>query len=299
MRHLIYLVFFLIPVTANCDPYYLSHCYPLDYNCAAYIRLYLASEGGYAQLYAGGDGYLSYGTQGGGNIFEVVGNRTVRKVANNGKVELNYDSNDAYRTHDMSMMDDRDRIKIGGGKDTDTASGARIMLHGNLNNAAHGQAVMSAGATSSYLGNADTQVSAPAMILETRGPWDIFQRTDDKTRFRLRGRDPGDGSAGKAGDLVGDPTHGGSVVLTNPTAGLSLRKTSNSRLNTVSLTAGSATVANTSVTDNTIIFLSGTSESGTPGRLRIASQTAGQGFVIASSSNQDTSTVSYLLIESN
>jgi len=55
-------------------------------------------------------------------------------------------------------------------------------------------------------------------------------------------------------------------------------------------------VVNTSVTANTVIFLSLATAGGTTGALSSV-PTAGVGFVINSSSATDTSTVNYLLIE--
>lgn len=61
----------------------------------------------------------------------------------------------------------------------------------------------------------------------------------------------------------------------------------------VTLAAGTATVANTSITANSIIRLFNYAVAGTPGALYIASKTAGTGFTIASTSGTDTSSVRY------
>ena len=64
----------------------------------------------------------------------------------------------------------------------------------------------------------------------------------------------------------------------------------------VVLTGGTATVSNSLVTANSIINLTHQNTSGTLGHLYISSKTAGTSFTITSTSNTDTSTVSYLII---
>ena len=67
---------------------------------------------------------------------------------------------------------------------------------------------------------------------------------------------------------------------------------------TAAMTAGSITVSTTAVTASSIILLTANTLGGTPGTLSapVASITAGVSFVITSSSNSDTSTVNYLII---
>jgi len=65
---------------------------------------------------------------------------------------------------------------------------------------------------------------------------------------------------------------------------------------TATLVAGTVTVANTSVTANSLVFLTVTLPGGTVGYLSVA-VTAGTGFVITSSSALDTSTVGYIVVD--
>ena len=64
----------------------------------------------------------------------------------------------------------------------------------------------------------------------------------------------------------------------------------------VALVAGAATVATTSVTANSLIYLSRTSLGGAAGFLDISAINAGEDFSIASASGTDTSTVAWLII---
>lgn len=73
----------------------------------------------------------------------------------------------------------------------------------------------------------------------------------------------------------------------------------NPRRGTAVLSAGAATVANTSVTANSQILLTSQIDGGTPGFLRVSARTAGTGFTITSSSGTDTSTVAYEINEPN
>lgn len=79
--------------------------------------------------------------------------------------------------------------------------------------------------------------------------------------------------------------------------GLRVAEGSNAKQGTAALTAGSAVVANTSVTATSRIFLTSNADGGTPGWLRVSARTAGTSFTITSSSGTDTSTVAYQIFE--
>ena len=88
-------------------------------------------------------------------------------------------------------------------------------------------------------------------------------------------------------------------TLSLPTSGSGLRVTegSNCKQGTATLAAGTVTVANTSVTANSRIFLTGQADGGTPGFVRVSSRVPGTSFTITSSSGTDTSTVAYEIFE--
>lgn len=79
--------------------------------------------------------------------------------------------------------------------------------------------------------------------------------------------------------------------------GLRIKEGANAKQGTAVLVAGVVTVANTSVTANSRIFLGGAVPGGTPGGLFVSAVTAGTGFTIKSTSGGDTSTVAYLIVE--
>ncbi len=89
----------------------------------------------------------------------------------------------------------------------------------------------------------------------------------------------------------------GTVSVINTGSGIRVAEGSNAKQGTVTLVAGSATVANTNVTANSRIFLTSQVDGGTPGFLRVSTRTAGTSFTITSSSNTDTSTVAYEIFE--
>jgi hypothetical protein len=78
---------------------------------------------------------------------------------------------------------------------------------------------------------------------------------------------------------------------------VSIKDGTNYRMGQAVLVAGTLVVSNTSVTASTRIFLSHANTSGTLGHLYVSAQSAGTSFTITSSSNLDTSTVNWLLIE--
>jgi hypothetical protein len=153
------------------------------------------------------------------------------------------------------------------------------------------------------------------------------QGTDSSDRFRLRGDgrlDWGPGTATRdtnlyrsgVGALTTDTffamgsgqSNGAFAVFGNTAAslnigsaggGITIKSGTNARIGTATLAAGTATVANTSITANTRILLTSNTDGGTPGWLRVSAKTNGTSFVITSSSNTDTSTVAWLLVESS
>lgn len=79
--------------------------------------------------------------------------------------------------------------------------------------------------------------------------------------------------------------------------GFRASEAANGRQGVATLAAGTATVANTSVTANSRIFLTSQSDGGTAGFLRVSARAAGTSFTITSSSGTDTSTVAYEIFE--
>lgn len=69
------------------------------------------------------------------------------------------------------------------------------------------------------------------------------------------------------------------------------------RSGTAVLAAGTVVVALTTVTANSRILLTSQVDGGTPGFLRVTARVAGVSFTITSSSNLDTSTAAYLVVE--
>lgn len=89
----------------------------------------------------------------------------------------------------------------------------------------------------------------------------------------------------------------GQISLQIAGRGLSVKEGANCKQGTATLVAGSVTVANTSVTANSRIFVTSQADGGTPGFLRVSARVAGTSFTITSSSGTDTSTVAYFITE--
>lgn len=73
--------------------------------------------------------------------------------------------------------------------------------------------------------------------------------------------------------------------------------TTDARMGTAVLVAGTKTVNTTGVTANSRIFLTVQATGGTAGLLSIGTKTAGTSFVINSASGADTSTVAWMIVE--
>lgn len=96
---------------------------------------------------------------------------------------------------------------------------------------------------------------------------------------------------------TGAVTAGGNMDVTAAGSGLRVAEGSNAKQGTATLTAGTVTVANTSVTANSRIFLTGQVLGGTAGGLNVTSRTAGTSFVVTSTNAADTSTFAYEILE--
>jgi hypothetical protein len=120
------------------------------------------------------------------------------------------------------------------------------------------------------------------------------------------------GITGTAAAISGAGSIGTAYVTTGPvdvqTAGQGLsisnagaQQGTNCKIGTGSLSAGggAGTVANTSVTANSYIFVTDTEAGGVTnlGALAVISQSAGTNFVVKSSSATDTSTFNYFIVE--
>jgi hypothetical protein len=89
----------------------------------------------------------------------------------------------------------------------------------------------------------------------------------------------------------------GNLLIQKAGAGLRIKEGANAKMGTATLVAGAATVANTSITASSRIFLTSQADGGTPGWLRVSARVAGTSFTITSSDALDTSTVAYLILE--
>lgn len=87
------------------------------------------------------------------------------------------------------------------------------------------------------------------------------------------------------------------IVAAGLGRGFKIKEGSNARMGTATLTAGTVTVSNTSVTANTRIFTGMKTPLGTVGASFVSAVSAGVGFTIKSTSSTDTSVVSYVLLE--
>lgn len=88
-----------------------------------------------------------------------------------------------------------------------------------------------------------------------------------------------------------------SLKLGTAGGGIGIAEGANARMGVATLVGGTVTVANTSVTANTRVFLTAQTSGAAPGALRVSARTAGTSFTVTSSSGTDTSQFAYLLVE--
>ena len=89
----------------------------------------------------------------------------------------------------------------------------------------------------------------------------------------------------------------GNLVAGTAGNGLVIRTGNNARIGLATLIGGTITIANTSYTANSRLFLTMVSPGGSPGFPYLGSSTPGVNFVIASTSGTDTSTYAWMLVE--
>ena len=89
----------------------------------------------------------------------------------------------------------------------------------------------------------------------------------------------------------------GGVDVNLAGVGLKVAEGSNAKQGTATLVAGTVTVANTSVTATSRIFLTGQVLGGTAGALNVTSRIAGTSFTVTSTNAADTSTFAYEIFE--
>jgi len=89
----------------------------------------------------------------------------------------------------------------------------------------------------------------------------------------------------------------GSLDIATAGQGLQVAEGANAKQGTAVLVAGTSTVADTSVTASSRIFLTSNLDGGTPGFVRVSARVAGTSFTITSSSGTDTSTIAYEIFE--
>lgn len=89
----------------------------------------------------------------------------------------------------------------------------------------------------------------------------------------------------------------GNVLVSTIGKGLQVKTGTNAKIGTAVLVGGTKTVANTSVTANSRIFLQDSANGGTPGILSYT-KSAGVGFTINSANALDTSTIDWFIVES-
>jgi hypothetical protein len=125
---------------------------------------------------------------------------------------------------------------------------------------------------------ADVNIYRNAGNLQT-DDYFVMPNGQTNTTFTAFGADPKALSAGTVG------------------GGFAVKQGANGREGRATLVAGTVTVANTSVTAATDIFLTSQVDGGTPGWLRVSARVVGTSFTITSSNVADTSTVAWLMVE--
>jgi hypothetical protein len=128
------------------------------------------------------------------------------------------------------------------------------------------------------------------------GNFTLFDYISGQRYFEASGSLVGIGLLG-ATPVANKVTVNADVDVATVGKGLQVKEGTNAKMGVATLVGGTVTVANTSVTTNSRIFLTCQTPGGTPGFLRVSARTAGTSFTILSSSGTDTSVVAWLIME--
>jgi hypothetical protein len=155
---------------------------------------------------------------------------------------------------------------------------------------------------SNFAAYLENQMTAAGTVTTTTGAFITASNAGGGTMgsyFGLRVNTP----AGLASTMWGvhvdalNSYFGGDVHIGVAGKGLRIKEGSNAKMGVSTLSAGSVVVANTSVTATSRIFLTGQSDGGTPGAVRVSARTPGVSFTITSSSGADTSVIAWEIKE--
>ncbi len=150
---------------------------------------------------------------------------------------------------------------------------------------------------SSLTGVAEGDNTALQLLSKASGR-DINMRLGDGTNPSVRyGQLSGVAYIYTSGAVRVSISLGGNLSVLTAGAGLRVKEGSNAKQGVSTLVAGTVTVANTSVTASSRIFLTGNSDGGTPGFLRVSARVVGTSFTITSSNAADTGTVAWEIFE--
>lgn len=129
-------------------------------------------------------GHLALGAAQGQNFYLFNGDRTIHTIRYDGDWQVSGSGTDIYKTFSMSHQSDAGRIKIGGGSDTNTERGGRIMLHGVDQDRSPGMAILEAANTSKV----GTDGKGAFASVWTRAEQPIIFGTHDTPRIHVTGQ---------------------------------------------------------------------------------------------------------------
>ncbi len=98
-------------------------------------------------------------------------------------------------------------------------------------------------------------------------------------------------------DKAGECRVGNDLVLAVEGKSLRIKEGKNAKMGTTVLSGGVKVVSTTGVTANSRILLTSQTDGGIPGFLRVSARSPGSSFTIKSSSNSDTSTIAWFILE--
>jgi len=117
--------------------------------------------------------------------------------------------------------------------------------------------------------------------------------------YNPAGAIPAGATTGGALTVAGNLTAtGGDVIIGTAGKGLQVKTGANAKAGIGTLSSGTATVATTAVTANSLIFVTDVDATiGNTGYLAVSSKTAGVGFTVASSFGTDAGTFNWMIVE--
>lgn len=171
------------------------------------------------------------------------------------------------------------------------ATGSSVPISTQTGNTFSGSTLGSGSNPGTYNLPANQGVLLLASVANGSGAWYVLSETCGGVNSTITSM------SGLTGTIADSSTATNAIDLTGANGGIRFKSGSNTRVGTGTLSAGTVTISNTSVTANSLIVVIPTSNSAASGALSVTTITPSTSFVVKSGNASDANTFFYLIFE--